>query len=171
MRPRWQRTTRPEAENIDVTAFLGLMVILVPFLLVTAVFSRMAIIELQPALYESNTDTVSDSLNLEVTLRKTAIEVNYRGQSQPTRIDRTADERPMATLTKLVSELKSLHPQSQAAIVRVEPQVPYLFLVQVLDVLRMRAQSQEGMSNTDSYFPLISLGPADIAAQTGAKTQ
>lgn len=170
MRPRWQRTARPEAENIDVTAFLGLMVILVPFLLVTAVFSRIAIIELQPAIYESNTDTVPDALNLEVTLRQTAIEVNYRGQSQPTRIDRIAVDRPMAALTKLISELKSLHPQSQAAIVRVEPQVPYLFLVQVLDVLRMRPQSLEGISNTDSYFPLISLGPAKVATQTGAKT-
>ena len=48
MRPRWQRTTRRDVYTVDVTAFLSLMVILVPFLLVTAGFSRTTILEIQP---------------------------------------------------------------------------------------------------------------------------
>ena len=32
--------------DIDVTTFLNLMVVLIPFLLITAVFSRMTIVEL-----------------------------------------------------------------------------------------------------------------------------
>ena len=35
--------------EVDVTAFLSLMVILVPFLMITAVFSRMTILELEAA--------------------------------------------------------------------------------------------------------------------------
>ena len=35
-----------EVVELNITAFLNLMVILVPFLLVTAVFSRMTILEL-----------------------------------------------------------------------------------------------------------------------------
>ena len=39
------RHRRPEAE-LNITAFMNLMVILVPFLLITAVFSQVAILEL-----------------------------------------------------------------------------------------------------------------------------
>ncbi|MEM7805474.1 MAG: biopolymer transporter ExbD, partial [Pseudomonadota bacterium] len=35
-----------EATELNITAFMNLMVILVPFLLITAVFSRLAILEL-----------------------------------------------------------------------------------------------------------------------------
>ncbi len=35
-----------EAPELDITAFLNLMVVLVPFLLVSAVFSRITILEL-----------------------------------------------------------------------------------------------------------------------------
>ena len=40
-----------EAVELNITAFMNLMVILVPFLLITAVFSRLTILELNlPAL-------------------------------------------------------------------------------------------------------------------------
>ena len=35
-----------ETAELNITAFMNLMVILVPFLLITAVFSRLAILEL-----------------------------------------------------------------------------------------------------------------------------
>ena len=35
-----------EAEELNITAFMNLMVVLVPFLLITAVFSRMTVLEL-----------------------------------------------------------------------------------------------------------------------------
>ena len=40
------RRTRPEQSDLDMTTFLNLMVVLVPFLLITAVFSRITIVEL-----------------------------------------------------------------------------------------------------------------------------
>ena len=42
----YKRRTKSDAHEIDVTTFLNLMVVLVPFLLITAVFSRLTIVEL-----------------------------------------------------------------------------------------------------------------------------
>ncbi|MBD3647911.1 MAG: biopolymer transporter ExbD, partial [Pseudomonadales bacterium] len=44
-RHHYRRRTRDDHE-LDVTTFLNLMVVLVPFLLITAVVSRMTIVEL-----------------------------------------------------------------------------------------------------------------------------
>ncbi|MEZ5566521.1 MAG: hypothetical protein R3F24_13915 [Gammaproteobacteria bacterium] len=41
-----RRRRNTETPGLEITAFMNLMVVLVPFLLITAVFSRLAIIEL-----------------------------------------------------------------------------------------------------------------------------
>ena len=47
MRSRFRRRRRSQDPgDINITAFMNLMVILVPFLLITAVFSRITILEL-----------------------------------------------------------------------------------------------------------------------------
>ena len=46
MRSKWRKRRQAETPEMDITAFMNLMVVLVPFLLITAVFSRLAIIEL-----------------------------------------------------------------------------------------------------------------------------
>ena len=44
-RRKGRRSTNEDTAELNITAFLNLMVILVPFLLITAVFSRLAILE------------------------------------------------------------------------------------------------------------------------------
>ena len=170
MRPRWQRTTLRQEQTVDVTAFLSLMVILVPFLLVTAVFSRMSIIELQAAGGELAPDTGKDPLQLQVVLRQAVIEVSYRGLSQPTQINRSSDESALASLAALASELKARYPQSLEAIVLLEPQISYDLLVQVLDALRVQLLQHDDSVEQVALFPLIALGAAPLAepARRGA---
>jgi biopolymer transport protein ExbD len=60
------RSRRGSRRNVDtaelnITAFMNLMVILVPFLLITAVFSRLAILELN--LPGSSTEPAKPSFN------------------------------------------------------------------------------------------------------------
>jgi len=164
VRPRWQRTARRDAHTVDVTAFLSLMVILVPFLLVTAVFTRTTILELQPAGGEGAQQSASDPLQLQVILRRAVIEVSYLGLAQPIQIDRSADNRALASLATLASDLKGRYPQSLEATVLLEPQITYDLLVQVLDALRIRLQQHEGVVERETLFPLIALGSAPAAA-------
>lgn len=167
MRPRWQRTTRRDAHTVDVTAFLSLMVILVPFLLITAVFSRTSILELQPAVSQGGAAPVSDPLQLQVTLRREMIEVSYRGQTPAVQIPRSTDGHALSSLAAMAAELKARYPQSREAILLLEPQIPYNDLIQVLDALRVRLQRHEDTPKPEELFPLITLGEAPTASEPG----
>lgn len=157
--------------TVDVTAFLSLMVILVPFLLVTAVFSRTTILEIQPLTGEGDNLPTPDPLQLQVIVRKAVIEVSYLGQAQPTRIDRSAGDEALASLATLAGKLKARHPQSLAATVLLEPQISYDVLVQVLDVLRVKLQRRGDEVEPMELFPLIALGPVPVTAQPGRAAQ
>ena len=166
MRPLWQRRARRDVHSVDVTAFLSLMVILVPFLLVTAVFSRTTILEVQPASGEGEQKSSPDPLQLRVIVRQTVIEVSYLGrhdQRQRRQIERSAGDTALASLAALADELKARHPQSLEATVLVEPQISYDVLVQVLDVLRVKLQRQGDAVEQTELFPLIALGPVPTA--------
>jgi biopolymer transport protein ExbD len=167
VRPRWQRTTRRDVYTVDVTAFLSLMVILVPFLLVTAVFSRTTILELQPAGGERVQELAPDPLQLRVMVRQSVIEVSYLGLSQPVQINRSTDDSALASLATLAGELKARYPKSLEATVLLEPQISYDVLVQVLDALRIRFQHQGDSVEQESLFPLITLGSAPITVKPG----
>lgn len=165
MRPRWQRTTRREPyDAVDVTPFLSLMVILVPFLLITAVFTRTTILELQPAGGEVSSESAADPLQLQVIVRQAGIEVSYLGLDQAVLIERPGDDKALTALANLAGELKARHPQSEAATVLLEPQIPYELLVQILDVLRIRLHPIAQATEPESLFPVIALG--SVAANT-----
>ena len=59
-----------EATELNITAFMNLMVILVPFLLITAVFSQRAILELNvPGASSEPAETPIETMQLEITVR------------------------------------------------------------------------------------------------------
>jgi biopolymer transport protein ExbD len=169
MTPRWRRRTQPDSADIDVTAFLSLMVILVPFLLMTAVFTRITVLEVQPPPGQVEPAMSPDPLQLQVIMRKTGIEVHYRGQANPERIEWSEDTGTLRALAALASDLKTRHPESLTATVLVEPQIPYDQLVQVLDVLRVEPRRNDNGVTRAERFPLISLGPVPSEWTQGAR--
>jgi biopolymer transport protein ExbD len=60
---------RKEAPDLDMTTFLNLMVVLVPFLLITAVFSRITIVELSLPSSASGATQTPPSFRIEVVVR------------------------------------------------------------------------------------------------------
>jgi biopolymer transport protein ExbD len=164
VRPRWQRTARRETAELDVTAFLSLMVILVPFLLITAVFSRMTILEIQTAAGDTSGHPRPDPLHLQVVVRKRFIEVNYRGLVKTERIARTSNGSELELLAALADELKARFPQSLEATILIEPQIPYDVVVQVLDVIRMKLQRIGDAVMPVERFPLVALGEVSVSA-------
>jgi hypothetical protein len=108
-----------------------------------------------------------DPLQLQVVLRQATIEVNHRGREQPLQISRSTDTSALASLATLASELKTAHPQSLEATVLSEPQITYDLVVQVLDILRFRLQQHEDSVEEVVLFPLIALGSAPAAGQSG----
>jgi biopolymer transport protein ExbD len=76
-RVRNSRSQRQEAE-LDITAFMNLMIVLVPVLLLGMVFSQITVLDLK--LPESAADSASDSpqkKQIELLIRADALAVNY----------------------------------------------------------------------------------------------
>lgn len=155
------RRLRKTAAHLEITAFINLIVVLVPFLLSTAVFTRLAVIDLSlPAQSSGATPLTVDNLQLEVVMRADALEVGDRIGGLIKRIPATAGGQDLAALAALVQELKSRFPQKTEASVLAEPDTPYDSLVQVMDVLRSSHSGQGATLVTTELFPDISIGDA-----------
>jgi biopolymer transport protein ExbD len=162
-RVRARRSKDPA--DLDITAFMNLMVVLVPFLLITAVFSRIAVHELTlPGPSSQTTEAAEQGLNLEVVVREDALEVGDRRTGLLRRFE--ADGEGIfdyAALSEFLAQVKLRHPEAREAMILLEPEIHYQRLVDVMDTLRV-ARVEQG---TAELFPDISIG--DAPARTGGR--
>ena len=159
------RRLRRESPGLDVTEFINLIVVLVPFLLSTAVFTRMSVLDLSlPAQSTGALEQLSaEKLNLEIVIRADAIEVGDRIGGLIQRIPRTqSGHYDVAALATLALAIKEKFPDKTDATVLPEPNVPYDVLVQVMDSLRAGRQVQGAKVVEVALFPDISIGDAPI---------
>ena len=132
-RHHYRRRTSDPAE-LDMTTFLNLMVALIPFLLVTAVFSRITIVELN--LPSAASTTISEPVfRLEVIVRKEGFELT-NGSALIATIPKENGEYDLETLGKLAMSLKRDYPDAEQASVLLEPEIEYDYLVRVMDAVR-----------------------------------
>lgn len=124
-----------ETYDIDVTTFLNLMVVLLPFLLITAVFSRMTIVELNLPSSSGGPSSHEDNFRIEVIVREAGIEIS-NGTSIIASVPKKDDEFDLETLSDFMVELKRDYPNQDAASVLMEPRIPYDYLIRVMDVVR-----------------------------------
>jgi len=158
MRSRFRRHRIPPDE-MNITAFMNLMVILVPFLLITAVFTRMAILELNlPAGGGGGPD--NKKLQLEVTIREDTLELGERSSGVLKRIARTAKGYDYKTLSLALQGIKERYPDMTQATILPEPNTPYDILVQVMDTVRVVSSVSGGAVTRYELFPDISIGDA-----------
>ena len=153
----------PETAELNITAFMNLMVILVPFLLMTAVFSRLAILELNlPGSSTEPADPQDLVFQLEVIVREGQIEVGDRNVGALGVYPKAADGYDYEALSTKLTEIKEAYPEKTDAAILLEADIPYDTLVQVMDRVR-EAESivEESIVRTD-LFPDISIGDAPI---------
>ena len=111
------------------------MVVLVPFLLITAVFSRMARSS-SSICRAPRAGAVSEiGFRPEVIVREIGIEIT-NGRQMIAAIPKVDGEYDIATLANYMISLKREYPDVDAASVLLEPQIPYDYLVRVMDVVR-----------------------------------
>ena len=134
-RHHYKRRTKGDAHEIDVTTFLNLMVVLVPFLLITAVFSRLTIVELNLPSSAGGPSNNEDPFRIEVVVREEGMEIT-NGTQRIASIPKKDDEYDFQTLSDFMVELKREYPNHDAASVLMEAQIPYDYLIQVMDIVR-----------------------------------
>ncbi len=163
-RRRGGRRQNTETAELNITAFMNLMVILVPFLLITAVFSRLAILELN--LPGSSTEPVEPEeqvFQLEIIVRDDRIEVGDRNQGLLGVYPNTdSGEYDYQALTNKLVELKDRYEEKTDASILLESDIAYDTLVQVMDRVRIAESVEDESIVRRDLFPDISIGDAPI---------
>jgi biopolymer transport protein ExbD len=166
---RGGRRQNDDTAELNITAFMNLMVILVPFLLITAVFSRLAILELN--LPGSSTEPVEPQdqvFQLEVIVRSDKIEVADRNQGLLGSYPNGVDGYDFDAVSEKLAQLKKRYPDKTDASILLEQEIAYDTLVQIMDTVRLSVdiESDEDDEQTlvrSDLFPDISIGDAPSA--------
>jgi biopolymer transport protein ExbD len=159
------RRLRKTPAHLEITAFINLIVVLVPFLLSTAVFTRLAVIDL--ALPSQSNEKIErdlkvNDLRLEVVVRGDAIEVGDKLGGLIERIPNAPGGPDTKALSVLVGQIKTKFPETTKASVLPEPNIPYEALVKVMDSVRAGYRIEGAQIVRTDYFPDISIGDAPV---------
>jgi biopolymer transport protein ExbD len=161
MKRRYKLQSKEDAD-LAVTTFLNLMVVLVPFLLITAVFSRMTIIELNLPSSAGGAAPEQVGFRPELIVREAGIEIT-NGTQVIAAIPKVDGEYDLPKLSDYVQSLKREYPSVDDVSVLLEPQIPYDYLIQVMDTART-AQVPDETADTGfkriSLFTAIAVGEA-----------
>jgi len=156
-----KRRMMKEVVELNITAFLNLMVILVPFLLITAVFSRITILELNlPPRDARSVQAEKIKLQLELVIRPDSFEIRDSNLGRIKYLTRQVGAPDWKTFTDVLVEIKSRFPDEQNITLLLDNRVTYKTLIQVMD----RVRSAEIVNLTDleevELFPNVFIGDA-----------
>jgi biopolymer transport protein ExbD len=188
-RVRNSRSLRKEAE-LDITAFMNLMIVLVPVLLLGMVFSQITVLDLK--LPEAAADSASDSpekKQIELLIRDDALQVNYPRGILLKRIPKvdvvvdTSDSNPQATtdasvvdeskpakthdfkllslvLQEVKRQLREKGIENRAITVLSEPNTDYQTIISAMDTVRSYKAVVVTSVVDAELFPEVSFGDA-----------
>ncbi|MEX2126284.1 MAG: biopolymer transporter ExbD [Woeseia sp.] len=147
--------------ELNIEVFMNLMVILVPFLLITAVFSRVAVLQLNlPGSSSEPAANEEQTFQLEITVRQEQIEVGDRNVGALGIYPNEDGRYDFAALSKKLSEIKKSYPAKTDASILLEADIPYDTLVQVMDRVRVAVTVTDAAIVHTDLFPDISIGDA-----------
>lgn len=154
-----------EAKELELTTFLNVLVVLISFLLVTAVFSRLTIQELKlPAAGAGGEAPAKPLVIIEVVIRKNVLEIGD-GRRVVVSIPKSGDRYDLARLSQHLQNLKGQHSDKSDAMLLVESDIPYDDMIRVMDVIKVARVHHTGPDGKDQWqlvalFPDVSIGDA-----------
>ncbi|RME14803.1 MAG: biopolymer transporter ExbD [Bdellovibrio sp.] len=145
---------REVSVDVNLVPFIDLMSVLVIFLLVTAVWSQVSMIQIGSSVYGKRTSS-------EVAKPEPKVYVPFRLDIKPDQfrvligrqlisIPKVRGEYNTRRLLKELKKIKELYPEKEDAIVSVSDQLPYKTLILGMDAL------------LESGFPKISIATAEV---------
>ncbi len=153
-----------ESKELELTTLLNIMVVLVSSLLLSAVFSKITIQELNmPPQGGGGTPNSKPQVTIEVILRKNAIELGD-GKVVTDTIPKAGDQYDLLQLAQKLKALKDKDVDKKDAVLLVEPDVDYATMISVMDAMKFArvASTVDGESRTltITLFPNVTVGDA-----------
>ena len=175
-RVRRRRQRHTEAADLDVTPFMNLMIVLVPVLLLSMVFTHTTVIDLNfPTGDAAAGEFDPDQVHLEVAVHDDRLVVaDGRGGVIKTVPKNDDGEHDFEALSLVMQELKRRMPEKEDITVLLQEDTNYQTLVSVMDKVRSYPTVQALDVVQAELFPVISLGDTptpDSVAGTAAGGQ
>jgi biopolymer transport protein ExbD len=157
------RHKRRPAELLLVP-MIDIFTVLVTFLLMTAVFSRTTILELNLPAQVAEFREPPPGLQIEVMVRKNLIQVADRNTGPLATLPNKPQGYDYEGLTNYLKRVKEKFPEKMDATILLEKDTPYDILVQVMDRVRtFEAKDTAARTVQAELFPDISIGDAPAA--------
>jgi biopolymer transport protein ExbD len=148
--------------ELNITAFMNLMVVLVPFLLMTAVFSHITILDLNlppPGAKDVN-QPKKPPYELRVTIRKNMLVLSDNRIGLIKRIPVRNKAHNFAQLKAVLKQVKARIPDHTNITILAEQKTRYDDLIQAMDSARSFRTQLDGEWVYAELFPDISIGDA-----------
>jgi biopolymer transport protein ExbD len=159
---------RREQAELNVTAFMNLMIVLVPVLLLSLVFTHTSVIDLDfPAGDSPATELDADLVHLEVVVHDDALVVGDGRGGTIKRLAMVDGQHDYESLGLTMREVKRRLPEKRDIAILLQRDTDYQTLVSIVDRVRSYRTVQALEVVNAELFPVISLGDAPV---TGAAT-
>ena len=160
--------------ELDITAFLNLMIVLVPVLLLGMVFSQVRMIELNFPGMDAGPAPEPEEFRLVVTLIPQGIEIadSDRGLIRVLPVGQEGQD--FANLRQVLRQIKTRVPDKTDVVLEVGPDIDYQTLVTAMDTVRSYPAVVAASVVEGELFPDVSLmdAPEDrkLAANASAES-
>ena len=159
------RNRKKEDAELDITSFMNLMIVLVPVLLLSLVFSQIRILNLQ--LPQTNSESQAqneESKVLELIVNEQGFVINYPSGVLLTKLDKQDGAYPYKALSTYLQDLKLTFQQQKLEkneiLLLLQDDTDYQTIISTMDTVRsFKAVVAANLVDAE-LFPVISLGDA-----------
>ena len=157
-----RRVRIPESVELDITAFMNLMVILVPFLLITTVFTHLTVlnINLPTSTQTSSSTSKKKGFEVNVIIGKKYFVVSDNNGRIIKKIKTYKTGGHFIILNKVLKQIKVRYPKKTNVTILSQQNTKYDTLVSTMDAVRVFNAVEDGEIIQAELFPDISIGDA-----------
>lgn len=157
-----RRVRIPESVELDITAFMNLMVILVPFLLITTVFTHLTVLDinLPTSAQASKSSPKKKTFEINVIIGKKFFVVSDNNGRVIKKIQTFKTGGHYKILNKVLKQIKVRYPNKTNITILSQQNSKYDTLVNTMDAARVFAAVEDGEVIQVELFPDISIGDA-----------
>ena len=152
--------------ELNMVPMIDVMVILVFFLIFTAVFSKTNILELNLPAPNSTPPETPLGFQLEVIVRHGLIEVADQSTGLLKSLPSTADGYDLKGLSEFLQRVKTKFPDLHNANLLLERDISYDDLIQVMDTVRQFDVPDSKTFEKAELFPDVSIGDAPVPVES-----
>ena len=149
-----------QPEELLLVPMIDIFTVLVTFLLMTAVFSRTVVLQLNLPAAQTEFRDPSPGLQIEVMVRKNLLQVADRNSGPLATLPNLPAGYNYDGLTDYLKRIKAKFPEKTDATILLESDTPYDILIQVMDRVRVWEAPQGTTTVQAELFPDVSIGDA-----------